>query len=302
MTRPTNPEVKLPELDVTGDDWGLYLDNAKEGDAHKGVEVYCRERQLIDALTQLQQARDERDLCERQLELVNLEAVAAHAAGRREGLGEAAQLCLQRSTLLGQQTEYQQSQGAFDCYQALKILLATPAQPDRDACQICHGAKGGVPGNENIVDGVTICDYCHAERKPAQPDNNPMDTHGLIVEWDDEDRFFVARIKEFPAISGHGNTRELAIAMVEDNYRNSLEEDCPQPERKRHAFKPFIDVSAGYVSCEFCEEKKDAPIHQVTPAQSEMCSKCDEDCLGIGPNGFACRCVCHKPAQPEEKP
>ena len=170
MTRPTNPEVKLPELDVTGDDWGLYLDNAKEGDAHKGVEVYCRERQLIDALTQLQQARDERDLCERQLELVNLEAVAAHAAGRREGLGEAAQLCLQRSTLLGQQTEYQQSQGAFDCYQALKILLATPAQPDRDACQICYGAKGGVAGNENIVDGVIICDYCHVERKPAQPE------------------------------------------------------------------------------------------------------------------------------------
>lgn len=33
-----------------------------------------------------------------------------------------------------------------------------------DKCSICHGSKGGVPGNENIVDGVVMCDYCHAER------------------------------------------------------------------------------------------------------------------------------------------
>jgi hypothetical protein len=36
-----------------------------------------------------------------------------------------------------------------------------------DACQVCHGAKGGVPGNENIVtvDGkkVVMCDYCTSE-------------------------------------------------------------------------------------------------------------------------------------------
>ena len=38
-----------------------------------------------------------------------------------------------------------------------------------DACEICFGTKGGVPGNEIIVpvpgtDRVTVmCDYCHAE-------------------------------------------------------------------------------------------------------------------------------------------
>lgn len=31
-----------------------------------------------------------------------------------------------------------------------------------DNCSICHGSKGGVRGNENIVDGVVMCDYCHA--------------------------------------------------------------------------------------------------------------------------------------------
>lgn len=34
---------------------------------------------------------------------------------------------------------------------------------ERDACSVCHGSKGGVPGNENIIEGVTMCDYCHAE-------------------------------------------------------------------------------------------------------------------------------------------
>lgn len=34
---------------------------------------------------------------------------------------------------------------------------------NRDACQRCHGKRGGVRGNENIVNGVTLCDYCHAD-------------------------------------------------------------------------------------------------------------------------------------------
>ena len=33
----------------------------------------------------------------------------------------------------------------------------------RDNCHRCHGAKGGVRGNENWVRGELLCDYCHAE-------------------------------------------------------------------------------------------------------------------------------------------
>jgi hypothetical protein len=33
----------------------------------------------------------------------------------------------------------------------------------RDKCQVCHGVKDGEPGNENIVNGVVMCDYCHAD-------------------------------------------------------------------------------------------------------------------------------------------
>lgn len=29
-----------------------------------------------------------------------------------------------------------------------------------DNCEICRGSKGGVPGNENIINGQVVCDYC----------------------------------------------------------------------------------------------------------------------------------------------
>lgn len=30
-------------------------------------------------------------------------------------------------------------------------------------CWICNGEKGGVKGNDNIVDDMRMCDYCHSE-------------------------------------------------------------------------------------------------------------------------------------------
>jgi hypothetical protein len=41
-----------------------------------------------------------------------------------------------------------------------------PTYAVRDNCVQCGGRKGGVPGNENIVNGRRVCDYCHA----AAPD------------------------------------------------------------------------------------------------------------------------------------
>lgn len=46
---------------------------------------------------------------------------------------------------------------------AANALLIDPVNKDakdRDACELCSGFRGGVPGNENIIDGVTVCDYC----------------------------------------------------------------------------------------------------------------------------------------------
>ena len=45
-------------------------------------------------------------------------------------------------------------------YNALKRLVFRSSRL-RDGCQICLGARGGVPGNENHVAGRVMCDYCH---------------------------------------------------------------------------------------------------------------------------------------------
>lgn len=41
------------------------------------------------------------------------------------------------------------------------------AKVEQDDCQVCHGANGGVKGNENVVAGVVMCDYCHAAVHPV---------------------------------------------------------------------------------------------------------------------------------------
>jgi len=53
----------------------------------------------------------------------------------------------------------------------LKNLVATKEgttwHRSKDDCSVCKGEKGGVKGNENIIDGKLVCDYCsHLRSKP----------------------------------------------------------------------------------------------------------------------------------------
>lgn len=32
-----------------------------------------------------------------------------------------------------------------------------------DNCEVCHGKQGGVKGNENVMDGKVMCDFCTFE-------------------------------------------------------------------------------------------------------------------------------------------
>jgi hypothetical protein len=51
-----------------------------------------------------------------------------------------------------------------------------------DKCQVCYGFRGGVPGNENVIEGIIVCDYCHATilrffkwmRKPRKEEKKEM--------------------------------------------------------------------------------------------------------------------------------
>lgn len=47
---------------------------------------------------------------------------------------------------------------ALEALEAGVSQFAMPIGPD--GCEACHGARGGAPGNENIVDGRKLCDWC----------------------------------------------------------------------------------------------------------------------------------------------
>lgn len=52
---------------------------------------------------------------------------------------------------------------------------AVPGEPVAlDGCELCNGRRGGVPGNENIIDGKRVCDYCHSDSVAVAQD---------IPEW-----------------------------------------------------------------------------------------------------------------------
>lgn len=50
---------------------------------------------------------------------------------------------------------------ADDIYRFLGL-----AETERDECQVCGGRKGGIPGNENVVEGIVMCDYCSTTTRP----------------------------------------------------------------------------------------------------------------------------------------
>lgn len=55
----------------------------------------------------------------------------------------------------------------------LEILMRVQdelfAAGDRDHCESCKGESGGVPGNENIVNGRALCDYCSVKERTVKP-------------------------------------------------------------------------------------------------------------------------------------
>ena len=34
----------------------------------------------------------------------------------------------------------------------------------KDNCEVCKGSRGGVRGNENVIEGVVMCDFCSMDR------------------------------------------------------------------------------------------------------------------------------------------
>ena len=52
----------------------------------------------------------------------------------------------------------------------------------KDRCEICYGEKGGVYGNENIIGGLRVCDYCTAIWESAPFELTEEEIEELIWE------------------------------------------------------------------------------------------------------------------------
>lgn len=66
--------------------------------------------------------------------------------------------------------------GHLENIQGLLAMIGNPPGPD--GCQVCRGAKGGAPGNENVRDGVVVCDYCDV----AIPRGKPIGTNCWVPQ------------------------------------------------------------------------------------------------------------------------
>jgi hypothetical protein len=69
-----------------------------------------------------------------------------------------------------------------------RVEAHSPYETPRTGCQICCDTRGGVPGNGNIVNGIRVCDYCHADMlayRPlvvVQPSETPQEREDGQVE------------------------------------------------------------------------------------------------------------------------
>ncbi len=105
----------------------------------------------------------------------------------------------------------------------------------RDKCQFCLGHKGGTPGNENVIGGVVVCDFCTALHMrtlepidPEKPIPEPITSEYAVAygeSW--MDSALAAQIKILRERAGMTQadlaekigTQQPAISRLEDvNY------------------------------------------------------------------------------------
>ncbi len=65
-----------------------------------------------------------------------------------------------------------------------------------DNCEICDGTRG-VPGIENRIEGLTVCDYCHADMIREEEWLNMTLKRGKYIGPDEADQGKTALVKVF---------------------------------------------------------------------------------------------------------
>lgn len=148
----TVPPLTLAEIVTHHRQWAIDLEQAL---AEGRVPDDLRDKAQSDRIMSLRIART----------LAPLEAHAAQAAEAATLIQSARDDLYQVEDALNLQDG---ERALFDSVHTLLenaggLVNGLSIAPGPDNCQRCHGARGGAPGNENLVDGVPVCDWCSVE-------------------------------------------------------------------------------------------------------------------------------------------
>jgi hypothetical protein len=125
----------------------------------------------------------------------------------------------------------------------------------RDNCEVCHGTQGGVPGNENRINGIVMCDYCHAEwmeqrdatRQRSTDEPDKPHSQGKQDTGDDVSREAATRMPvrgPSPTTTVLAHALHYAIALC----RNRLDVEAPANAEIIRDFITALEAVAAQVA------------------------------------------------------
>jgi hypothetical protein len=120
---------------------------------------------------------------------------------------------------------------------AFRKLL--PLIDNECGCEVCGGTEGGTPGDENVVDGTVICDFCAAKRHKA--------ANTIYILYDVNERAFFAK-HQFSEVRVKNCIRSTYFLSL---LFNTLDLTIKDVKRIGLVELPFKQTSwDGLVSCE----------------------------------------------------
>lgn len=107
-----------------------------------------------------------------------------------------------------------------------------------DGCSRCRGGRGGVPGNENIIDGRVLCDYCSADDLALKKANDERNEARATIE---QLRGFVDSASNGVAVIESLRAELAALKKAAINVRPYLSSHSDYQERLIETFCKAID-------------------------------------------------------------
>jgi hypothetical protein len=138
----------------------------------------------------------------------------------------------------------------------------------KDRCEFCRGEKGGTPGNENVVEGIVVCDFCTAKLLPIT---------ARITSLEGENKAIVEALKELVPGIGDATTHEGVIKRIAARIvtvqkdRDEQERYIDTLEGENAKLRAFRDVAGPKL------RNAHTPYASSDPNHQRVCRECSKD-------------------------